>query len=285
MGGRRTPHAGHSLGPGVLFCGGDRASHSSGQSLHHSAPVPSAVNRPDEFPLQGATAMKRDKYLKVSGTLDITLYLRAPKGEARGPGSPRSAAGDRWRGSGSAKPGVQAAAGAEGARFEGRLRARRGLGAAEGNAAEAPQSPLPDPGVSRPQLKALWAPHLRLPPLASECFPALRRRRLPFPAAVAVAIGWRATSPGRRGILHAAPVSSSALLLCALCPGRPRRRRALGARSRPLHNDWLRQSSSAPPHSAIGCYTSPSGTWRWWGAHSRDFSPPHLFSSVLRRYC
>lgn len=94
--------------------------------------------------------MKRDKYLKVSGTLDITLYLRAPKGEARGPGSPRPAAGDGRRGSGAAKPGVQAAVGPAGACFQERLRARRGLRTAEGDAAEAPQPPLPAPGVSRP---------------------------------------------------------------------------------------------------------------------------------------
>lgn len=75
----------------------------------------SSVNRPYELPLRGATAIKRDKYVKVSGTLAIRLYLRAPPREARGLESPRPAAGDGRRGSGAAEPGVQAAArGAQG---------------------------------------------------------------------------------------------------------------------------------------------------------------------------
>ena len=189
-----------------------------------------------------------------------------PQREARGLESPRPAAEDGRRGSGAAEPGVQAAAGPAGARSERRHGARRGLPAAEGDATETPQPTLLPPGVSRSQLKALRAPHLRLPPLASERFPAFRRRRLPFAAvvavAVAVAIGRRVPGPGCRGVLHAGLLSSSPLPLCALCQGLPHSRRAPGARPRPLHSHWLRPFSAAPPCSAIGCSTSLSGTWR-----------------------
>lgn len=86
-----------------------------------------------------------------------------------------------------------------------------------------PQPPLPAG-------RYLWVPHLRLPPLVAERFPALG---LPFaavpvpvavPVAVAVVISRRAGGPRSRGVFHAGkvPFSGSQQQLQDLCPGRPR---------------------------------------------------------------
>lgn len=91
-----------------------------------------------------------------------------------------------------------------------RHRLQEGRPRAPGSPAEAesPQPPLPALRRFLAPTKALRTPHLRLPPLAAERFPALGCRRLPFAAAVAVAvviaIGGRSPGPGRRRVLHAA---------------------------------------------------------------------------------
>lgn len=110
-----------------------------------------------------------------------------------------------------------------------------------------PQPPLPAGGYLR-------VPHLRLPPLVAERFPALGHGRLPFAAVavpvpiavpVAVVISRRAGGPRCRGVVHAGkvPFSGSPQRLPTVAPrSLPRAtppQRAPGTRPRPLNSDWL----------------------------------------------
>lgn len=189
----------------------------------------------------------------------------APGAEARRLESPRPAAGDGCR----ADRGCTAQSPDGGLRrrpLPGATRGAPGGPGGEGDGAKSPQPPFPACGCLPAPTEALRAPHLRLPPLASECFPALRCRLLPFAAAVAVAVAIGGLTPGPRcrRVLHATWVSGSPQLLRALCPGRPCRP-APRAKPRPLHGNWLQSPPAAPPRGTIGCSTTRSKTWRRWG--------------------
>lgn len=109
--------------------------------------------------------------------------------------------------------------------------------------AASPQPPLPAGGYLR-------VPHLRLPPLVAERFPALGHSRLPFAAvaiavAIAIVISRRAGGPRSRGVVHAGkvPFSGSPQRLPTAAPrslpGATPPQRAPGIRPRPLNSDRL----------------------------------------------
>lgn len=207
----------------------------------------------------------------------------APGAEARRLESPRPAAGDGCR----AVRGCTAQSPDGGLRrrpLPGATRSAPGGPGGEGDGAKSPQPPLPACRRLPAPAEALRAPHLRLPPLASECFSALRRRLLPFAAAVAVAVAIGGLTPGPRcrRVLHTTLVSGSLQLLSALCPGRPcrpappakprppRLLAAVASRSPAPRHDWLFDHSERDLEAV--------------GAHSRDFFfLVFFFFSVLRR--